>query len=957
MSSDRPLLTDLRPLPGPVPGEAGLFFAGWDEAQLAALAPARGFLESVFAHAPYLGRLAQRRRETVLGLTAGPVSTVVDRAIADAFAAAQNAPDIAAFDTALRRAKADMHLAVGLGDLAGALPLSQVTGAVTRFADAAVSAALYAQVRFNAALGRCAEPVSLDNPLPGLFVLALGKMGGGELNYSSDIDLVVLFDAEAIDLPEGQEMRKRLPRLIQAMAKSLQEVTAEGYVFRTDLRLRPDPGATPVALSTDAAFHYYETLGMTWERAAWIKARPSAGDVEAGQRYIEAMQPFIWRRALDYAAIDDIRSLARQIQTVGRRAEIRPAGHDLKLGQGGIREIEFFVQVPQLVMGGRNREVRTPATRDALAALTTAGAVEAPIAQALVQDYIRLRQWEHRIQMRQDEASQTVPEDDAARASLAALSGFETRAEFEAEIEAVLTRVHGHFSDQFEQDKPLASQAGSLVLTGVEPTPDTLTTLTHLGFAEPDRIWFRLNGWAAGKIRALRTDRARRLFAQWAPQLVDTLAETGEPDAAFARFSAFFEGLPMGVQPLSLLMNEPGLAADLIGILLLAPRMASDLARRPELIDAMLDQRFAIPVDSDPPGAFRQRLLEASPDGMAFEDVLNQVRRSVREERLRVGTQILRGTIEAATAGLAFSDMADACIERLAAACLAEAERRYGEAPGRWAVIGLGKLGGRELSADSDLDIMVVHDAPVEAQTWFTRFTQRLVSALSVPTEEGELYQVDMQLRPSGKAGPVAVQFSRFESYYGGEAWTWERMALTRSRMIAGDPGLSDRICAAIEAVLLEAGEAATIITDARDMRTRLEEAKPARSPWDLKARIGGIQDIEFIAQTLQLVHADKLGQAQASTAAALTALAEAEVIAPADAQVLVDSLTLYLSLSQLLRVAHGSGFDPDRASKGAIGALCQACSSPDLDSLKADLDARAERVRALFERYIHLPE
>ena len=515
---------------------------------------ASGFIDAVFAASPYLGRLAARRSNTFRRLAVESPEAVIRDAIAAARKVAELADEGEAL-AALRRAKADLHLATALADLSGAFELKQTVAAITAFADAAVQGALGAAARL-----RGFEIADGANPLPGYFVLALGKMGTGTLNYSSDIDLVVLFEPDLIAPPPGREPQKALDRLTQTWVRLLTEETGERYVFRVDLRLRPDPSSTPVAMSAEAARRYFEAVGQNWERAAYAKARVCAGDRQAGQAFLRDLEPFIWRRALDYAAVEDIRGLARQIQRVGRRAEIEPAGHDVKLGRGGIREIEFYAQVLQLVFGGRRPALRVPDTVGALAALAAENLIEAEEAGELIADYRFLRDTEHRIQMREDEQTQTLPEDREARAAVAALMGEADLGAFDEEVRAVLTRVHSAFSDQFDDAESLATGAGSLVLSGVEPTPDTLETLKAHGFSDPVQVWNRLAGWAAGRARAGRTERARRLFSRLAPRLVEAIGNTGDADAAFARFSKFFEGLPSGVQPLSLLVNHPELA-------------------------------------------------------------------------------------------------------------------------------------------------------------------------------------------------------------------------------------------------------------------------------------------------------------------------------------------------------------------------------------------------------------
>lgn len=922
---------------------------------LEAWAGAEGFIDAVFAASPYLGRLAARRATTFARLARHSPEAVIRDAIEAARAVAALEEEDAAL-AALRNAKADLHLAVALADLSGAFELKQTVAAMTAFADAAVQGALGAAARMRG------FPVQGgDNPVPGYFVLALGKMGTGTLNYSSDIDLVVLFEPDTITPPEGKEPQKALDRFTQKWVKLLTEETREGYVFRVDLRLRPDPGSTPVSMSAEAARRYFEAVGQNWERAAYAKARPCAGDIEAGEAFVRDLEPFIWRRALDYAAVEDIRGLARQIQRVGRRAEIDPAGHDVKLGRGGIREIEFYAQVLQLLFGGRRPSLRVPDTVGALGALAAENLIDAEEADELVSDYRFLRDCEHRIQMREDEQTQTLPQDPGTRAAVAALMGEVDLEVFDERVAAVLRRVHSAFSAQFDEAESLATGAGSLVLTGVEPTPDTLETLKAHGFSDPAQVWTRLSGWAAGRARAGRTERARGLFSRLAPRLVEAIGATGDADAAFTRFAKFFEGLPSGVQPLALLVNHPELADELIRILGLAPRLAEILARRPELLDVMLEPGFTLPLKAGARDALAERMRQIGPRGDPFEAALNQARRVAREERWRIGAQTLLGRATAGEAGRAYSDLADAAVETMAEAAVREISRRHGSPPGRWAVLGLGKLGGRELSADSDLDLMVVYapeedrskgERPLGADDWFTRFTQRLVAALSAPTEEGDLFPVDMALRPSGSAGPIAVRLSRFESYYQSEAWTWERMALTRARVVTDDR-LEDDLVAALERAIGHDIPAETIRGDAASMRGRLLRDKPAKSSWDLKLREGGLIEIEFIAQTGQLIGRRRLAP---STILALEGLKAQGALDEDEGDALIRAVRDYAGVTQLIRLAHGSGFDPEQASTPFAERLAAVAGCSDLDGLARHLDAHAQTVRALFIEHVGEP-
>lgn len=912
----------------------------------------RGFLTSVFSAAPYLGRIATRRtKEAARILTQSP-DAVFANILETVRSAGAEAEDVAALGRSLRQAKADMHLLTALCDLAGVWSLDEATSRLSHFADACVASGLHGLVRDGVDKERFLPPADPHNPLPGLFILALGKMGAEELNYSSDIDLAIYYEPDQVTLAEGRDVERDLPRLVQALVRLLQEQSPEGYVFRTDLRLRPDPSATPTAMSCDAALRYYESIGQNWERAAYIKARVCAGDTQAGAAFLKAMSPFIWRRSLDYAAVDDIRALARQIQSVGDRAQVRAAGHNLKLGRGGIREIEFFAQVPQLVFGGREPSLRIRSPIKALERLSALDKVPSDRAATLIEPYGFFRSAEHRIQMLEDEATQILPEADDLRRRVGLLCGFPDLQEFDDAVRSRLTAVHSAFSEQFALDETLASRSGSLVFSGVEPTPDTLETLTRLGFSEPGAVWNKINSWLGGRTRATKTQRARELLTTLAPRLLDAMAETGEPDAAFSRFAAFYENLPMGVQPLSLLRSEPELARELVAILGLAPRIARTLAQRPVILDVMLDARFSRPLSQDPPDDLRTRFLDQMAAAEGLEDAMNRARRLAREERFRIGAQILVGRADASAAGAAYAELAEAAIDTMAHAAHARMEEKHGPMPGRYAILGLGKLGGRELASDSDLDLMLVYEANGDgAETWFTRFTQRFVSAVSAPTEEGELFEVDLQLRPSGKAGPVAVSLPSFLAYYDSEAWTWERMALTRARIVCGDPDLSQQVEEGIEGALSQPRNPDVIIEDAVAMRARLQQEKPGRGLWDLKRKPGGLVDIEFLAQTLQLLQLAKgKGPRATSTVAALDALHRDGALSDHDAELLSGAARLYLDLLQLVRTAHGSGFDPTLAAKGFAARLAGVAGMSSVSELNARLEGLSTEVRTRFE-------
>ncbi len=930
---------------------------GW----LKTLDEAWAALEPVFAASSYLAGLARRRPEQLRSvLESDPRARL--QAILDAAAALEDqAADAVAVGIGLRRLKAELHLLTALCDLGGVWDLDVVTGALSDFADTAVRAALASAAAQEIARGRLTAPADPAlGPVPGLFVIAMGKHGARELNYSSDIDISFFYDPERVPLAEGVEVEKTMVRLTQAVSTLLQDRTAEGYVFRVDLRLRPDPSSTLAAVSVPAALEYYETVGQNWERAAFIKARAAAGDLEAAAEFLEEMQAFVWRRNLDFAAIADIHSIKRQIHVHKVDDRLTAPGANLKLGHGGIREIEFYVQTQQLILGGRDRALRCIRTVDALKALAQAGHVQPAAAKELTLAYVELRALEHRVQMLHDEQTHKLPEADGERRKVAALYGVRSLKDFDAKVEAILKRVNARYGELFPEEEQLSSRFGSLVFTGVEDDPETLQTLKRMGFSNPQQVAETIRAWHHGHIGATRTERGRELFTRLAPRLLDALQATGSPEAAFLRFGDFFSGLSSGVQLQSMFLAQPRLFQLVVEILAFAPELARTLSRNPAAIDAMLDRGFYDGLDK----ADLEALARTSSDVMAehgFEAAMDAVRRVHREQAFRIGVQVLSGTATAADAGPAFAGLADACVRALAAAALKEVERVGGGFPGEVAVVALGKAGSREMTAGSDLDLMTLY-RPAEpgamskvkgwaAETFYARFTQRLVSALSAPTAEGGLYEVDMRLRPSGTQGPVAVSLNAFEGYYEGEAETWEFLALTRARVVwSSSPAFAEVAAEAVETALRRPRDAARTAKDVKAMRALLEKEKPAKGFWDLKLSRGGLIDIEFAAQHLQIVHAATGGPLRPHTGEALAALKAAGLVAPDEADELERAWRLQQDLSQVLKIALPEGEDPSHEPEPLRALLAKAGHAADFKALTETLREQKAAARRAFE-------
>ena len=867
----------------------------------------------------------------------------------------------------LRDAKRRAALAVAVADIAGLWPLERVTAALSEIAEAAISAALAFLLRTADESGELRLPHPQEPQREsGCFVLGMGKLGAHELNYSSDVDLIVLFDHERVEYRGRHSPHHFFARLARDLVRLLDERTEDGYVFRTDLRLRPDPASTPPALSVLAALTYYESAGQNWERAAFIKARTVAGDRAAGESFLAELTPFLWRKHLDFAAIQDIHSIKRQIHAHKGGGRIAVLGHNIKLGRGGIREIEFFAQTQQLIWGGRMPELRVSGTCEALAALARVGRIAPSVAAELTGAYRFLRRVEHRLQMIEDQQVHSLPADSGGLEHLALFLGYPSAQEFGAELLRELAAVETHYAHLFEE-APSLSAPGNLVFTGSEDDPETLATLRQLGYVEPAAVAAMVRGWHHGRYRAMRSQRARELMTELIPGLLAAFGRTPNPDTALLRFDQFLERLPAGVQLLSLFHANPGLLDTVAEIMGGVPRLAEQLAHRPSLLDGLLGQGFFDPLPAQPELAaeFSRALAFAR----HYEELLDAARRWVHDKRFRIGVQILRGLLDGASAGAAFADVAESVIAELLPRIAAEHARSHGIVPGgEIAVLALGKLGGREMTVTSDLDLILVYDAPaaVEASdgakplpvsTYYIRLWARVVNALTTLTQEGTLYEIDMRLRPSGTKGPIATSFEAFQRYHAESAWTWEHMALTRARPVAGSPTLAARVMAEIGAILTRSREPDRLVHEVEDMRRRIAEQHRRPPIWDVKHRRGGLIDLEFVAQYLQLRHAhDRPDTPQQNTGTALEALAASGVLEPTAATELQEALELWRDVQGLLKLTVEEPFDEAGASPALRTILAQGAGAIDFEHLKADMSAAAARVRSHYASLIARP-
>lgn len=916
------------------------------------------------AYSPYLAGLARRDPTGFAAMVAEGPDAVLERLWPTLTPQATSGLSHDSLMQHLRRAKATVALAAAVGDLAFAWPVMRTTGALSRLAMAALSSAAANQLRAAARMG---EITLADEDDPerdsGLVILGMGKLGADELNYSSDIDLIVFFDSE-IARPTG----KRSPtdtfvRITKGIVKLLQERTKDGYVFRTDLQLRPDPGAMPVAISTDAAEIYYQSLGQNWERAAMIKARPVAGDIAAGRDFLARIRPFVWRRHLDFAAVKDIQRMKERIRDYHGHGAIKVEGQDVKLGTGGIREVEFFVQVQQLISGGREPQLREAGTLAMLDRLAVMGRLPEDDRRILTEAYCFLRHLEHRLQMVEDEQTHSIPDDSAAIPRLARFMGYGDEAEFRrvllGHLGAVAQRFAGLFGGEAEAEPAGALPAGEEAIAAY---------LAAAGFKDGTRGAALISGWQVGRYRCFRHERARALVERLTPVLIAAMARTAAPDTALLLFDQFLSRLPAGVQLFSLLdanHNLLDLVAEIMGA---APLLAETLTRRPRLLDAVVVGEALRPITEAE--ALKRDMDLALCDVTDYQDLLDAVRRWTADRRFAIGVQLLRGLSSQQEAARALTLVADAVIERLVGAVQSQFALSHGAIPGGgFAVLGFGKLGGSELTVTSDLDLVFLCDIPEGATgsdgpkpltpgLYYTRLGQRLIAALSALTAEGSLYEVDIALRPGGNAGALVTTLGAFETYYRGDAWTWEHMALTRARLVAADgAGFAGAVGALLDRLRRAPRPAARVLADAAAMRGRMDRDRPGRNAFDLKLGPGGLVDIEFTAQALLLTCPPATGAPwPTDTKGMIAHLRHAGAMTAEDAGDLVAALDLEAALSAMIRLTAGDGFEPDAAPESLKGLLAREAGVGAFAAVEAKLEQVRPRIRDIFTRLVGDP-
>ncbi len=835
----------------------------------------------------------------------------------------------------LRRAKKRIALWSGLCDISGVYELAQVTKALTDFADLAVETAL--QAALTKLIRRGKLPGFQDGAVladTGIFVLAMGKMGAFELNYSSDIDLIVFFDEAKFDPEVFHQARSTFIKATREMAATLSDLTGDGYVFRTDLRLRPDPAVTPVCMGIDAAERYYESLGRTWERAAYIKARVCAGDFATGNAFLSSIRPFVWRRHLDFAAIEDAHNMRLRIREhKGLGGKLDLFDHNMKLGRGGIREIEFFTQTRQIIAGGRDPDLRVRGTIDGLDVLASKSWIEPDVRDKLSDHYVHHRTVEHRLQMINDAQTHNLPNSDAGFDRLAAFLG-QDRTAFEQDLHHRLEEVHTLTEGFFAPGQTQPSQP-------VDPQESEVTAR-----------------W--GTYPALRSERAEVIFNRLKPEILKRLRGSSRPEEALIAFDGFLAGLPAGVQLFSLFDANPQLIDLLVDIVGTAPALSQYLARNAKVFDAVIGGSFWAewPSQDD----LTQDLATVLAAEADYEAQLDAARRWGKEWHFRIGVHILRDIISTKDASHQYADLAQSMLRALWPVVIAQFATKHGSPPGNGAVvIGMGSLGAARLHAHSDLDVIVVYDPAdqdasdgkrsLPSRTYYARLTQALVTAMTAPMAEGRLYEVDMRLRPSGNKGPVATSMDAFCSYQSAEAWVWEHLALTRARVVAGPPKLTQDVEAFRQSLMGKRSQD-TVKMALSKMRARIAGVKPS-GLWDLKIGSGRLQDIELFAQMGLLA----AGKSTRDVASGLMSCRELGIISEQDADHLATTYEVLAQLQIVSKLLTEDNFDPTACGSDGLALVLRVAQVEDLVALEQKIGASVQVAADIIANALPEPE
>ena len=929
----------------------------------------KNLLLALFSNSPYLTRLFFKYHDFASSLFTKPADAILEEVFSDLQEQAEEINNFDRLMSQLRIAKAKVAMTIATADLTGEWNLTKITKYLSEFAQLALKISVDFLIQDAIEKGDLSHTVENDvSENSGYVILGMGKLGGYELNYSSDIDLIVLFDPDIVKYTGRKSAQDLFIKITQKLVKLMADRTGDGYVFRTDLRLRPDPGATPVAINMEGAEVYYQSIGLNWERAAMIKARPVAGDISAGYSFLERIRGFVWRKHLDYAAIDDIHAIKNLIHKHHRHTEIRLPGHDVKLGRGGIREIEFYAQIHQLISGGREPYLRIAPTRYALDALCKNGKLDKAENEILQDAYVYLRTLEHRLQMINDDQTHEIPQSEEDIRRVTFFMGYEDLSDFEEVLMAHLTSVHDLFNNLLQDTHQTTEEDENILTFPLDNYhPATLDAIEQAGFKEVKKTYEIIQNWQIGRYRACRTERARAILKQLIPDILKAFGHHKDPDAGLVKFDDFLSRLPSGVQLFSFIKAQPWLLELLAQITGIAPFLSNQLSRNPLLLDSVIGADTFKKNSSLE--KLEQSLHEQLETAIDFQDVLDITRKWANEGKFQVGLQILRGNTDVIETGTTLSLIAEVSLLAILKHVKKEFAKKHGVIRNSTlSILTMGKLGGHEFTTTSDVDMVLIYEAEdmdslsdgekqLGVNHYYARLSQNFINSVTALTSEGKLYEVDMRLRPSGTAGPLAVSIESFNEYQHGQAWTWEHMALTRAQVIGEQTSLKNKIENTIFQILShENRDQENLLHEVAKMRKRLIDNFKAENLWAMKHVRGGIIDVEFICQYLLLKHGSEFPEIlEKNTLKQITRLQETGILNPSDARKLCDACHTLQTVQALLRLCLGTTSRNDERSPALLYSLAERLNTVPED-LEEIIARKQKTVLDLYDKIIEIP-
>ena len=886
------------------------------------------------------------------------------------------------FMRGLRRHKKQEMLRIAARDLAALQTVEETMGELAALADAC----LEASCRFcREEIERQFGPLTIDGGKPnGFVVLGMGKLGGEELNLSSDVDLIYLYESDEGESSGGIKgnitPRGFFSHLAERVTRAMGEVTEDGFVFRIDLRLRPLGRNGPMVQSVDSALLYYESWGQCWERSALIKARPVAGDRALGAEFLKQVTPFVYRRYLDFSTVEELREMKTRID----RELVSPfeKQRNVKLGEGGIREVEFFTQALQLVNGGYEPRIRERNTLRALALLAQHGFIPQMERKQLSRAYRFLRNVEHKIQVVQEEQSHLIPEARDEQSFLARRLGYrksgrqDERALFTRDYRNHTGAVRRIFDRLFygAQKEIVATKRtpGEEIWKDLDDEEKVVVKLTGLGLAEPQKAYNSLLALRDGATYSPPSPRRLKVMRTLGPALMEMVIQSVAPDDALFHLVEFVHQVGGRTGFLSLLAENPKTMRALVSLFTQSQFLTEMFVKRPELLDSLI--RTDLTQIRKSREQMQRELAAALGETTDVEEALDRLRRYRAEEFIRIGLHDLGGEVQLVALTTQLTDLAEACLDGALLIAGKEMERAHGKIrDGKFAVLGMGKLGGREIDYNSDLDLIFVYDAADDARSdggssvslpaheYYVRLGQKLITVLSVPTAEGVAYKIDLRLRPSGKAGPLVVSLEAFRRYHETSSELWERQALIKLRGVAGNRQLGHAAEQVAHSFAYGKGLSAAGLAEIDYLRMRMERelAKEDASQFNLKKGRGGMVDIEFLTQMLQLRHGHLHPALRVrGTLEALEALKAAGMLSKKDHRLLSESYLFLRRLDHRLRLERGQSLDILEREPVKLEGIALALGYKARTRTKAaalllrDYERRRERIRSCYERF-----